>query len=71
MNMHLIRFPNRKEYERAIGALLDVPFEYVAIPGPHFVVIDEHIKALEAAKVRFEYLSRTKRNGKKSAGVRS
>ncbi len=68
--MHLIGFPNRKERRRAIMALLDVPFEYLAIAGPTFVLIDEHIKALEAAKVRFKYLSRTAPNDKKSTTVR-
>jgi len=68
--MHLIGFPNRKEHERAIMALLDVPFEYLAIEGPTFVLNDEHIKALEKAKVRFTYLSRTAPNDKKSTTVR-
>ncbi len=69
--MHLIRFPNQREHKRAIMALLDVPWEYVGLPGPQFVVTSEHIKALEEAKVRFEYLSRTAPNGKKAARVRS
>jgi hypothetical protein len=67
--MHLISFPNRKEHERAIGALLNVPREYVVLPGPRLVVADEHIKALEQAKVRFEYLSRTRPNGKEATPV--
>jgi hypothetical protein len=60
---HLIRFPNQKEHRRAIEALLEVPLEYLALPGPQFVLTQEHIKALEKAKVRFEYLSRTAPNG--------
>ncbi len=68
--MHLIGFPNRKEHERAIMVLLDVPFEYLVIEGPTFVLNDQHIKALEAAKVRFEYLSRTAPHDKKSKTVR-
>jgi hypothetical protein len=67
--MHLIRFPNSKEHERAIRALLDVPREYAVIPGPQFVVTQEHIKALEQAKVRFTYLSRTRPNGQKTTRV--
>jgi hypothetical protein len=69
--MHLIHFPNRKEHERAIGALLAVPFEYTVIPGPCFVVRDEHIKALEVAKVRFEYPSRTAPDAKQPMDVQS
>ena len=61
--MHLIRFPNVKERKRAILALLDVPWEYAGLPGPTFLMRDEHIKALEEAKIRFEYLSGTRPNG--------
>ena len=68
--MRWIRFPNAKEHERAIGILLEVPGEYIGLPGPTFVMRDEHIKALEQGKVRFEYLSGTRRDGKKSARVR-
>ena len=69
--MHWIQFPNLTEHRRAIGALLDVYREYQVLPDSQFVVTDEHIKALEKAKVRFKYLSRTARNGKKSKRVRS
>jgi hypothetical protein len=69
--MHLIRFPNGKEHTRAIGAWLNVPGEYMVIPGPQFVVNDEHIKALEQAKVRFEYLSKTRPNGDTTTPVQS
>ena len=69
--MHWIEFPNLSEHRRAIGALLDVYREYHVLPDSQFVVTDEHIKALEKAKVRFKYLSRTARNGKKSKRVRS
>ena len=37
----------------------------------HRRVTDEHIKALEKAKVRFKYLSRTARNGQKPKRSRS
>jgi hypothetical protein len=60
--MHLIRFPNRKERVRAIHPLYSVPREFAVITGPQFVVTDEHIQALEKAKVHFEYLSLTRRN---------
>jgi hypothetical protein len=64
--MHLIGFPNRKEHRRAIMALLNVPVEYLAIEGPTFVLNDEQVKALEAAKVRFQYLSRTAPDAEKT-----
>ena len=39
--------------------------------GPRYVVTSEHIKALEEANVRFEYLSQAGRDGQKPTGVRS
>jgi hypothetical protein len=54
--MHWIQFPNLTEHGRAIGALLDVYREYQVLPDSQFVVTDEHIKALQKAKVRFKYL---------------
>jgi hypothetical protein len=62
--MHLIRFPNKKEHKRAIVALLEVlQREYLALPDYQMVVTDEHINALERAKVAFTYLSKTAPNG--------
>jgi len=59
-NIHLIRYPNRNENKKAIGALLDVPHgQYLALPDRQMVVNDEHIDALERAKVKFTYLSKT------------
>jgi hypothetical protein len=58
--MHLIRFPNKKEHKRAIMALLEVPrVESLGLPGYQMVVTDEHIQALERAKVAFTYPSKT------------
>jgi hypothetical protein len=68
--MHLIRIPNKKEYKRAIMALLEVlQREHLALPDYQMVVTDEHIQALERAKVTFRYLSKTTPNGKKPAPV--
>jgi hypothetical protein len=69
--MYLIGFPNRTEHRRAIMALLDVPGEYLAIAGPTFVLNDDQIQALDAAKVQFRYLSRPASNGKKATRRRS
>jgi hypothetical protein len=68
--MHLIRFPNKAEHKRAIMALLDVPrVESLGLPGFQMVVTDEHIGALERAKVNFTYLSKTACNGKVSPPI--
>jgi hypothetical protein len=63
-SMHLIRFPNKGEHKRAIMALLEVPrLESLGLPGFKMVVTDEHIQALERAKITFTYLSKTALNG--------
>jgi hypothetical protein len=70
--MHLIRFPNRKEHKRALMTLLQTPHsEFVGLPGLQMVVTSEQIKALEAAKVAFTYLSKTAAHGAKGSPVQS
>jgi hypothetical protein len=70
--MHLIRFPSKKEHKRGLVAILDVPgAESLGLPDFHMVVTDEHIKALERAKVTFGYLSKTTVNGKVTAPIQS
>jgi hypothetical protein len=62
--MHLIGFPNKKEHKREIMAFLEVPrVESLGLPDLQMVVTDEHIQALERAKVAFNYLSKTAPNG--------
>ena len=69
-SMHLIRIPKRKE--RAIMALLEVPRgEYLALPDYQLVVTDEHVKALDQAKVAFTYLSKTAPHGTNTTSVQS
>jgi hypothetical protein len=65
--MHLIRFPNRKEHKRGLMALLEVPHEFVGLPDYQMVVTAEHIKALQHARISFEFLSKTAPNGNTSA----
>jgi hypothetical protein len=69
--MHLIRIPKKKEYKRAIMALLDLPQgEYLALPDYQMVVTDEQVHALERAQVAFTYLSRTAPDGTNATPVR-
>jgi hypothetical protein len=69
--MHLIRIP-KKEYGRATTALLDViQREYLALPDYQLVVTNEHIQALERAKVKFTYLSKTGPDDTNSTPVQS
>jgi hypothetical protein len=68
--MHLIHFPNKKEHRRAITALLEVlQREYVGLPDYQMVVTDEHIQALERARVSFTYLSKTVPDGTRRSSV--
>jgi len=70
--MHLIRFPSKKEHKRAIKALLEVLHrEYLGLPDYQMVVTDEHIEALERAKVAFRYLSKTAPDGRNPTPVQS
>ena len=70
--MHLIHIPKKKEYERAIMALLEVPrLEYLGLPDYRLAVTDEHVKALEQAVVAFRYLSKTAPNGRQATPVQS
>jgi len=70
--IHLIGFPNKKEHKRAIVALLDVlQREYLALPDYQMVVTNEHIQALERAKVAFTYLSKTAPDGTNPTPVQS
>jgi hypothetical protein len=70
--MHLIRFANKKEHRRGITALLEVPrAESLGLPDFQMVVTDEHIQALERAKVAFTYLSKTAANGQAPSSVQS
>ncbi len=66
---HLIRFPTRRQLQRGLMALLTVPREFVGLPDLQMVVNTEHIKALEQAKVRFEYLSKTAPDGTQATSV--
>jgi len=50
-------------------ALLTVPREILGLPDLQMVVNTEHIKALEQAKVRFEYLSKTAPDGTQATSV--
>ena len=71
-SMHLIGFPNRTQHKRGLMALLEsTRGEFLGLPDYQMFVTNEHIKALQDAKVRFTYLSKTAPNGSNSAPVQS
>ena len=58
MASHMIQFPDREQYKRAIMALLDVPLSRVGIPGLKMVVDDAHIEALKRANIDFKDITK-------------
>src|SRR5262245_54371089 len=63
--LHLIRFRKTKDHQRGLMVCLETGHQFVGLPGDSLGVTDEHIKALEQAKVPFQYLSKTGPNDKK------
>ncbi|HYT92015.1 MAG TPA: hypothetical protein VEL76_25090 [Gemmataceae bacterium] len=61
MPLHVIQFPNRAEYGRAVTALGEVPRTRVGLPEFKMVVEDDHIKALNQAGVPYTDLTKDPR----------
>ena len=69
---HLIRFPSKKEHKRGLMAVLEVlGQECLGLPDYQMVVSDDHLRALENARVRFTILSRPNPNGRKTPSTQS
>jgi hypothetical protein len=62
-SIHLIRIPERQQRERAIEALLTTGEGWVSAPGNVFGLSSRQVKALEAAGVTFEWLSKAPAHG--------
>jgi hypothetical protein len=67
MSIHLIHIPDRKVRERALKELLKVRENLVSFPKNVLGVTDEHIGALKAMAIPFDYVSRTAPNGTSSS----
>jgi hypothetical protein len=63
MPIHLIQFPGRAEYGRAITVLGEVPRTRVGLPDFKMVVEDDHIKALDRSGIPYTDLTKDARNG--------
>ena len=61
MPIHLIQFPGRAEYGRAITVLGEVPRTRVGLPDFKMVVEKEHVHALNRSGI--PYTDLTKGNG--------
>jgi hypothetical protein len=58
MPTHVIQFPSREEYIRAVGALGEVPRTRVGLPEFKMVVEDEHVAALGRACIPYTDITR-------------
>jgi hypothetical protein len=63
MAIHLIQFPGRAEYIRAVAVLGEVPRTRVGLPDFKMAVEDEHVKALQQAGIPYTDLTKDARNG--------
>jgi hypothetical protein len=58
MATHVIQFPSREEYGRAVTALREVPRTRVGLPNFKMVVEEEHVKALQQAGIPYTDLTK-------------
>jgi hypothetical protein len=58
MATHVIQFPDKAEYGRAVAALAQVPRTRVGLPDFKMVVEDDHVKALKLSGIPFTELTR-------------
>ena len=63
MAIHVIQFPSRAEYARAVTALAEVPRTRVGLPDFKMVVEDDHVKALDRSGIPYTDLTKDARNG--------
>jgi hypothetical protein len=62
MATHVIQFPGKAEYTRAVAVLADVPRTRVGLPDFKMVVTDDHVKALEQSGISYTELTRDARH---------
>ncbi len=58
MATHVIQFPDKTEYGRAVAALAQVPRTRVGLPNFKMVVEDDHVQALVSAGIPFAELTK-------------
>jgi hypothetical protein len=58
MATHVIRFPGKAEYIRAVAALADVPRTRVGLPDFKMVVTEDHVKALDRSGIPYTDLTK-------------
>jgi hypothetical protein len=62
MATHVIQFPNKAEYGRAVVALAEVPRARVGLPGFKMVVEDDHIQVLNRSGIPYADLTKDVRD---------
>jgi hypothetical protein len=65
-SIHLIKFPDRNTELRAMPVFHNVPVTRVRFPNDILGVTDEHIQALKAAKIPFQYVSKEPAHAQKA-----
>jgi hypothetical protein len=51
---YVIRIPKKRNQERAILALLRVPFAYSSVSADEFILLEQHVEALRQFGIPFE-----------------
>jgi hypothetical protein len=62
MGSHLIQFPGKEEYKRAIKALGEVPLTRLGLPDLKMLVMEAHLQALDHSKIPYTDLTKEARN---------
>ncbi|MCI0463944.1 MAG: hypothetical protein L0Z62_43980 [Gemmataceae bacterium] len=62
MAIHLIQFPGKEEYGRAVSALAEVPRTRVGLPDFKMVVEDDHVKVLDRCGIPYTDLTKDARH---------
>jgi hypothetical protein len=63
MATHLIQFPGREEYKKAVTALSDVPSTRVGLPDYKMMVTEAHLDALDHSGIPYTDLTKDAKNG--------
>ncbi len=62
MATHVIQFPSKADYTRAVATLADVPRTRVGLPDFKMVVEDDHVKVLDRSGIPYTDLTKDARH---------
>lgn len=58
MATHVVQFPSKEEYTRAIPVLSEVPWTRVGLPNLKMVLFEDHVRALDRAGIHYTDITR-------------